>query len=73
MTNEREAPVPKSLPSIIAIVGALLTFTAPALADPYPTRTVEIIVSYGAGGSTDFVARALRRSSRKSSASHSSS
>ena len=26
---------------------------------PYPTRTVEIIVSYGAGGSTDFVARAV--------------
>ena len=31
----------------------------PALAASYPTRTVEIIVSYGAGGSTDFVARAV--------------
>ena len=32
---------------------------SPAHAAPYPTRTVEIIVSYGAGGSTDFVARAV--------------
>ena len=30
---------------------------SPAHAAPYPTRTVEIIVSYGAGGSTDIVAR----------------
>src|SRR5262249_33948333 len=30
---------------------------APTLAAPYPTHNVEIIVSYGAGGSTDFVAR----------------
>jgi tripartite-type tricarboxylate transporter receptor subunit TctC len=29
------------------------------VAAAYPTRTVEIIVSYGAGGSTDFVARAV--------------
>jgi len=28
-------------------------------AAPYPTRNVEIIVAYGAGGSTDFVARAV--------------
>ncbi len=46
-----------------ACVGVALAVLAasfsPALADPYPTRTVEIIVSYGAGGSTDFVARAV--------------
>src|SRR5436190_13083822 len=43
-------------------VGALFLLSshpAPALAASYPTRTVEIIVSYGAGGSTDFVARAV--------------
>ena len=28
-------------------------------AEPYPTRTVEVIVAYGAGGSTDFVGRAI--------------
>jgi tripartite-type tricarboxylate transporter receptor subunit TctC len=30
-----------------------------AAAQQYPSRTVEIIISYGAGGSTDFVARAV--------------
>ena len=30
-----------------------------APAEPYPTRTVEVIVAYGAGGSTDFVGRAI--------------
>jgi tripartite-type tricarboxylate transporter receptor subunit TctC len=30
-----------------------------AFAAAYPTRNVEVIVSYGAGGSTDFVARAV--------------
>jgi tripartite-type tricarboxylate transporter receptor subunit TctC len=35
-----------------------LASLAPALAAaPYPTRNVEVIVSYGAGGSTDIVAR----------------
>jgi tripartite-type tricarboxylate transporter receptor subunit TctC len=44
------------------LAGVLIAWTAwaiPAHGEPYPTRTVEIIVSYGAGGSTDFVARAL--------------
>jgi tripartite-type tricarboxylate transporter receptor subunit TctC len=31
----------------------------PAQAEPYPTRTVEIIIAYGAGGSTDIIARAV--------------
>jgi tripartite-type tricarboxylate transporter receptor subunit TctC len=35
----------------------LLAACFPALAASYPTRNVEIIVSYGAGGSTDIVAR----------------
>ena len=39
---------------------ALASLLTPALAAPaYPTHNVEIIVSYGAGGSTDFVARAV--------------
>ena len=39
----------------LILVGAFAS--APVLAQTYPSRTVEIIVSYGAGGSTDFVAR----------------
>ena len=44
------------------LVGAIVSaLTSPALAQPaaYPARTIEIIVSYGAGGSTDFVARVI--------------
>jgi tripartite-type tricarboxylate transporter receptor subunit TctC len=44
----------------IALSLALVaTLPAAALSAPYPTRTVEIIVPYGAGGSTDLVARTL--------------
>jgi len=38
---------------------ALAVLAAPVRAEQYPSRTVDIIVSYGAGGSTDFVARAV--------------
>jgi tripartite-type tricarboxylate transporter receptor subunit TctC len=41
----------------IVILAALAATLAPALA--YPTRTVEVIVSYGPGGSTDIVARVV--------------
>jgi len=30
-----------------------------AHAQPYPSKTIEIVVSYGAGGSTDLIARAI--------------
>jgi tripartite-type tricarboxylate transporter receptor subunit TctC len=43
------------------LLGAVLAL-APHLARaqaPYPTRTIEVIVAYGAGGSTDFVARTI--------------
>jgi tripartite-type tricarboxylate transporter receptor subunit TctC len=43
------------------LLGAALAL-APHLAHaqaPYPSRTIEIIVAYGAGGSTDFVARTI--------------
>ena len=42
----------------VALV-ASLACAGIASAAPYPTRNVEIIVSYGAGGSTDFVARVV--------------
>jgi tripartite-type tricarboxylate transporter receptor subunit TctC len=45
---------------LIALALALLAaLSAAAWAAPYPTRPVEIVVPYGAGGSTDLVARTL--------------
>src|SRR5947199_80656 len=35
---------------------ATVLVSAPAAAEQYPARNVEIVVSYGAGGSTDFIA-----------------
>jgi tripartite-type tricarboxylate transporter receptor subunit TctC len=49
-------PMPKFLRLVAAIIFTLV-LPAPTLAAPYPSRNVEIIVSYGAGGSTDIVAR----------------
>jgi len=44
----------------VALSLALLaTLSAVARAAPYPTRPIEIVVPYGAGGSTDLVARTL--------------
>lgn len=47
----------------ICVLSALFNFNdaidRPAIAASYPTRNVEIIVAYGAGGSTDFVARLI--------------
>jgi tripartite-type tricarboxylate transporter receptor subunit TctC len=37
----------------------LLAFATPALAQPYPNRTVSVIVPYPAGGSVDVVARLI--------------
>jgi len=59
MTVERKVPMLKEFHGLACALAALATLLSPALAEPYPTRTVEIIVSYGAGGSTDFVARAI--------------
>ncbi len=40
---------------LVTVIG-VFTGRAPS---NYPSRSVEIIVSYGAGGSTDFVARTV--------------
>jgi tripartite-type tricarboxylate transporter receptor subunit TctC len=42
--------------AILVSAGAASALAQPA---PYPTRTVEVIVSYGPGGSTDIVARTV--------------
>ena len=38
---------------------AVTCLTAPANAQRYPAKTIEIVVSYAAGGSTDLIARAI--------------
>jgi tripartite-type tricarboxylate transporter receptor subunit TctC len=51
------------MPKLVSWIGGLLLgsniLAVTAQSAPYPTRNVEIIVAYGAGGSTDFVARAV--------------
>lgn len=47
----------KLVPRLGIALIALAALLSPALADPYPSRNVEIIVPYGPGGSTDIVAR----------------
>ncbi|MEM7178144.1 MAG: tripartite tricarboxylate transporter substrate binding protein [Pseudomonadota bacterium] len=42
---------------IAALAIALVGFAGPALAEDYPDRPVMLMVSYGAGGATDFQAR----------------
>jgi tripartite-type tricarboxylate transporter receptor subunit TctC len=47
----------RRLSCVLAVLTAIVTPTTEAA--PYPTRNVEVIVSYGPGGSTDIVARAV--------------
>ena len=46
-------------PAMLAIIIASAAMPAAAQGARYPSRTIEIVVAYGAGGSTDLVARAL--------------
>ena len=46
-------------PALLGIIVASTATLAKAQPARYPSRAVEIVVAYGAGGSTDLVARAL--------------
>jgi tripartite-type tricarboxylate transporter receptor subunit TctC len=46
-------------PAMLAVMIAAAAAPAGAQGARYPSRTIEIVVAYGAGGSTDLVARAL--------------
>jgi len=51
----------------LLVLTAALAFTAdPTAADDYPSRTVKIIVPFGAGGPTDVYTRAIAEELRKS-------
>ncbi len=52
----------KRVVSAALAVFGLFAFAAPSLAQPYPNRTVTIIVPYSAGGPTDETARVVARS-----------
>jgi tripartite-type tricarboxylate transporter receptor subunit TctC len=43
----------------IAVVGAALLCSAPAMAQKFPSKPVRIVVGFGAGGGTDLAARAI--------------
>src|SRR6266545_1257730 len=44
---------------LVALCTVAAAIAAPAQAQRFPSKTVEIVVSYAAGGSTDLVARAI--------------
>jgi tripartite-type tricarboxylate transporter receptor subunit TctC len=53
----------KTLKTLLAI--AWLAFATSAWAQPYPTRTIKLIVPFSAGGSTDIIARLTAEQMRK--------
>jgi tripartite-type tricarboxylate transporter receptor subunit TctC len=53
------------LESIAVTSAAAGLGTLPAFAEDYPTKGIELVVSYGAGGGTDLVARAFADQAKK--------
>ena len=51
---------------VLISIAALIFAAYPAVADDYPSRTVKIIVPFGAGGPTDVYTRAIAEELRKS-------
>src|SRR5262245_11791895 len=44
---------------LVAALGLMLALAMPAAAQPYPNKTIRIIVSHPAGGSPDILARVI--------------
>jgi tripartite-type tricarboxylate transporter receptor subunit TctC len=53
--------MPRTPATIAALAATFAVLTAPAAAQDYPSKPVEIIVPYGAGGSSDIVARTIQQ------------
>ena len=63
--------LPKKMAAMVLLAGAALSI-APVQAASYPTKQIELVVPYAAGGGTDLVARAFA-ASRLSQIRHDSS
>ncbi|MBI2716504.1 MAG: tripartite tricarboxylate transporter substrate binding protein [Rhizobiales bacterium] len=58
--------LPQCAAGVLFSMAALIFAACPAAADDYPSRTVKIIVPFGAGGPTDVYTRAIAEELRKS-------
>ena len=60
--------LPKKMAAMVLLAGAALSI-APVQAASYPTKQIELVVPYAAGGGTDLVARAFADAAKNQSAS----
>ncbi len=58
--------IPRRAVLLFALITSLFVAAPPVAADDYPSRTVKIIVPFGAGGPTDVYTRAIAEELRKS-------
>jgi tripartite-type tricarboxylate transporter receptor subunit TctC len=56
----------RHIPALLALAGAVIACAPAAIADDYPSRPVNVIVPFGAGGPPDVYTRAIAEELRKS-------